>query len=216
MAVQQTDIFAKDAQQLHFAELCNALYERELQQLALSPGQNIDNLKRRLAGLSYHIKKAAHHLLNHNAPLDVDLHNASWQSKQAKKSIVHNESAEKSQQWFSQYSHFGMPLAVSINEQGLEQYELDSVDRIDIDKQRLHLNKHGWFHFTGLAETAIETNIATAQKSILLPSKTSLSAACCGHSWNHSGKTQPRTLSLRELLLSSRINWKNFKKPLEK
>ncbi|WP_416306077.1 hypothetical protein [Neptunicella sp. SCSIO 80796] len=214
MSAQQTDIFAKDAQQLHFAELCNALYERELQQLALSSGQNIDNLKRRLAGLSYHIKKAAYYLLNHTAPLEVDLHNASWQAKQATKSIAKKESAEKSRHWFSQYSHFGMPLAVCINEQGLEQYELDSVDRIDIDKQRLHLNKHGWFHFDGMADAKAESPNPIQQKQILLPSKASLTAACCGHSWSYRGKAQPRALSLRELLLSSKINWKNFKKPL--
>ncbi|WP_438862846.1 hypothetical protein [Neptunicella sp.] len=214
MSTQQTDIFAKNTQQLHFAELCNALYERELAQLALSPSQNIDNLKRRLAGLSYHIRKAAHFLLNHNAPLEVDLHNASWQAKQAAKSIAKKESEEKSRHWFSQYSHFGMPVAVCINEQGLEQYELDSVDRIDVDNQRLHLNKHGWFSFTGQAEIKSNGEGQPLQKTILLPSKASLTAACCGHSWNYRGKAQPRALSLRELLLSSKINWKNFKKPL--
>ncbi|MDN4501536.1 hypothetical protein QX776_03950 [Alteromonadaceae bacterium BrNp21-10] len=210
MTIQQSDIFRNDTQQLHYAELCNALYERELSALAQSPTQNIDNLKRRLGGLSYHIKNAATFLLNHQAPLEVDLHNASWQGKQSAKSILNRESAEKSSNWFAAHAHFGMPVAVCIDELGLHSLELDSIDRIDKSQQRIHLNKHGWFSFAGINEEQNDK----IKKSLLVPSKISLSAACCGHGWNHSGRTPPRALSLREILLSSKINWQNFKKPL--
>ncbi|MBC3766202.1 hypothetical protein [Neptunicella marina] len=209
MSVQQTDIFRDDHQQQYFAELCSALYERELSMMANSTSNDFDAFKRRLGGLSYHIRNLAHFLLQHKAPLDLDLHNASWQCKQAAKSIINRESEDKARQWFEQYSYFGMPVAVCISEPGYDQLELDSVDRIDPAQKRLHINKHGWFYFNGESQ-----HITKPVKRLLVPSKTSLGAACSGHCWTSQGKTQPRALSLREMLISTQINWKNPKKPL--
>ena len=41
------------------------------------------------------------------------------------------------------------------------------------------------------------------------------SAACAGHRWRNKRKSSPVIPSLRELILSCQINWKNFKLPTE-
>jgi hypothetical protein len=205
----QVDIFATDQQQRHFAELCNALYERELQTLSQSTLNNISLLKRRLAGLSHHIKNAAEHLLNHSAPIDVDVHNGSWQAKQAAKCVANKHDQVKNAAWFHSNVRMGLPVPIYISDTGIECLELDSIDRIDSETQRLHVNKHGWFDYHG--QPFDDPRHAHHKILLLQPNKANMVAACCGHSWNHKGKTLPRSLSLRELLLSTTINWKNFK-----
>ncbi|MDF2178277.1 hypothetical protein P2G88_08440 [Aliiglaciecola sp. CAU 1673] len=207
MHPNQTDIFRDDKAQLQYAELCNALYERELSLLAQSG--NLSLLQRRLKGLSHHIKRAAAAMLTHQGPLEVDVHNASWQAKQAAQCPA-NGDQQKTSLWLSQYAYMGMPVAVHICHLGQEHLELDSIDRIEIEKHRLHLNKHGWFNLSG----KLQDEDASQLKQLLVPAKNNLLAACCGHSWKHQRKSVPRTLSLRELLLSTQINWKNVKKPL--
>ena len=206
---QQTDIFDQDRQQLHFAELCNALYEREL--LTLSQQRNLQPslLQRRLAGLSHHIKRAADHLLNNQAPIEIDVHNGSWQAKQAAKCMAAKADADKTATWFSRHAKAGIPVPVYVMHQGMEHIELDSVDRIDSLKKLLHTNKHGWFNFDG--STTYQSSQQLDQKQLLQPAKATMTAACCGHVWNHKGRTQPRALTLRELLLSTTINWKTFR-----
>ena len=92
---QQIDIFSDDQRQLHYAELCNALYERELASLSQQKISNISLLQRKIAGLRHHVKRAAYSLLQHQTPLDVDVHNASWQAKQAAKCMANNYIPEK-------------------------------------------------------------------------------------------------------------------------
>lgn len=204
----QVDIFASDQHQLEFAELCNALYERELFVLSQQSASNASLLKRRLSGLSHHIKHAAEQLLSNPAPIQVDVHNGSWQSKQAAKCMANKVSADKTRNWFNQHAKMGIPVPVYIMEIGVEKLELDSIDKIEHKSQELHLNKHGWFCFDG---TPLETEKSRyAEKKLLLPNKSTMSAACSGHTWSHKGKAQPRTLTLRELLLSTTINWKKF------
>lgn len=205
---RQVDIFSNDMQQLQYAELCNALYERELMSLAHSSSTNTSLLKRRLSGLSYHIKRAAEHLLQNSAPIQVDTHNASWQSKQAAKCMVNKISDEKTQLWYKQHIKVGIAVPVYLNEMGIEYFELDSIDRIDTSNLTFHVNKHGWFHFNG--QNMLAENQSNYKKLVLQPTKRALIAACCGHTWNHKGRSQPRALSLREILLSTTINWKTF------
>ncbi|WJG08612.1 hypothetical protein [Aliiglaciecola sp. LCG003] len=205
----QVDIFASDQRQRHFAELCNALYERELQALSKNSISNVSLLQRRLAGLSYHIKNAADYFLTQEAPIDVDIHNGSWQAKQAAKSVITRHQANKCQDWLGKHARMGLPVPVFISDMGLETVELDSIDRIDSERKRLHVNKHGWFQFDG-QELTSEPKVH-CQKTLLLPNKLNITAACCGHSWNHKGRTIPRALSLRELLLATTINWKTYK-----
>lgn len=204
----QVDIFAKDQQQLHFAELCNALYERELLSLAQHGPKNVSLLQRRLAGLSHHIKRAAENLLANQAPIDIDVHNGSWQGKQAAKCVANKVSSNKTLLWFNQHVSLGIAVPVYLNDLGTEMIELDSIDRIDHEQSKVHINKHGWFGLDG--QHLEQQKQHYSQKRLLLPNKATMTAACCGHSWNHKGRSQTRTLSLRELLLSTSINWKTF------
>jgi len=212
---QQIDIFADDQRQLHYAELCNALYERELASLSQQKISNISLLQRKIAGLRHHVKRAAYSLLQHQTPLDVDVHNASWQAKQAVKCMANNFTPEKTQLWFSSNIQIGCCIAVHVQQLGSEYIELDSIDKIELNSHRLHTNKFGWFNSDGeLSEDEDEdehrqTDIHNLR--LLKPTKAILTAACCGHKWDHKGKGQQRALSLRELLLSLSINWKTFR-----
>lgn len=200
----QSDIFITDELQLHYAELCNALYERELAQLASSTSTDAKRLKRRLNGLSYLIRRAARVMLQPQGPLQLDPHNASWQYKQGAKNPEAKVSVEQAQTWLQSNKAMGEVVPVSIQELGCEHVELDSIDRIDSDNHRLHLNKNGWFSLTGLAEQ----NTPLQQKRIVKPTKLILAAACCGHRWDHKGKSQPRTLTLREIMLTTSVKWR--------
>lgn len=211
----QTSIFNGGERQLQYAELCNALFEACLTDISNQNELDLPKLKRRLAGLSYHIKSAAFKLLTSDNHLDVDIHNGSWQHKQPKKcpGIDHQDAAMV--EWYSKYSCFGLAVPVLIKD--IEQYiiEIDSIDRIDHANQRIHLNKHGWVE---LRETQVnsDTYSTVGQQLVVLqkPSKALMTSACCGHRWTHRGITHPRRLSLRELLLSTTISWKNFRFPL--
>ncbi|WP_102798305.1 hypothetical protein [Bowmanella denitrificans] len=205
MQSNQTDIFRDDKAQLQYAELCNALYEREL--LALSQNASLSLLQRRLKGLSHHIKRVAAGMLQHAGPLQLDIHNASWQARQSAHCPQGKDKID-TLHWFKQHACFGLPVPVWQHHLGIEHLELDSIDRLELQNDRLHLNKHGWFHLDGLPQPH------SVDKALLVPGKTTLSAACCGHSWKHAHKSLPRTLSLRELRLANQINWKSLKQPL--
>ncbi|MBT1064942.1 hypothetical protein KJY73_15215 [Bowmanella sp. Y26] len=205
MQSNQTDIFRDDSQQLQFAELCNALYERELQTLAQSG--NLSLLQRRLKGLTHHIKRIAASMLQHDGPLQLDIHNASWQAKQAPH-CPRNDNPTDTQAWFKQHLCLGLPVPVWQHQTGIEYLELDCIDKFDLAEGRLHLNKNGWFMLDG---SPVSEN--SQQRALLVPKKATLSAACCGHSWKQGHRFHPHTLSLRELRLVSQINWKNSKIP---
>jgi hypothetical protein len=208
---QQVDIFSDDQHQLHYAELCNALYERELASLSQQKISNISLLQRKIAGLRHHVKRAAYCLLQYQSPLLVDVHNASWQAKQAAKCMANNYDTQKTQQWFSSNIQIGCCIAIHIKQLGSEHIELDSIDRIELSSHRLHTNKFGWFSIDGeFAENNIKQDDVLSLR-LLKPTKAILTAACCGHKWDHKGKGQQRALSLRELLLSLSINWKTFR-----
>ena len=208
---QQVNIFSDDLRQLHFAELCNALYERELTHLSLKKTNNISLLQREIGGLRHHIKRAAFHLLQHQSPMQVDIHNASWQAKQSAHCPAKLHEHDKTLAWYNLQLELGVSVPVYVNELGVEHIELDSIDRIDLEEARLHLNKFGWFDLSG--QTLGPTSgVKQAQVQLLRPNKAVMIAACCGHVWNHKGRAQPRLLSLRELLLSFAINWKSFRR----
>lgn len=208
---QQVDIFSDDQRQLHYAELCNALYERELASLSQQKISNISLLQRKIAGLRHHVKRAAFSLLQHQSPLLVDVHNASWQAKQAAKCMAHNSDAQKTQQWFSRNIQIGCCIAVHVKQLGFEHIELDSIDKIDHNNERVHTNKFGWFNTNGEFAEDTYKHADVQSLKLLKPTKAIMTAACCGHKWDHKGKGQQRALSLRELLLSLSINWKTYK-----
>lgn len=207
---RQVNIFSDDLRQLHFAELCNALYERELARISQEKLSDISLLQRQLGGLKHHIKRAAYNLLQHQAPLEVDIHNASWQAKQAAKCPAKLQDLDKTLSWYKRPFELGVCAPVYVNVMGIEHIELDSIDRIDVEEARLHLNKFGWFSFDGQA-LAVQNDAKTAKTQLLKPSKSLLTAACCGHTWNHKGRSQPRLLTLRELMLSFSLNWQTFR-----
>lgn len=208
---QQVDIFSDDQRQLHYAELCNALYERELASLSQQKISNINLLQRKIAGLRHHVKRAAYSLLQHQSPLQVDVHNASWQAKQAAKCMANNYVTQKTLQWFSSSIQIGCSIAVHVKQLGSEHIELDSIDKIDLSGKRIHANKFGWFNIDGEFSEDNHQQADVFSLRLLKPTKAILTAACCGHKWGQKGKGQQRALSLRELLLSLSINWKSFR-----
>ncbi len=203
---EQTSIFQVSNKDAEYAILCNALYEQQLLLLSQS-SQNTNTLKSRISGLPYHIKRIAHGMLDSDAPLTLDLHNGAWQSKQSLKLPKHRYTAEQCHSWYSKYCCIGLTVSVQIDSVGEHHFELDTVDRIDQQKQLFHLNKHGWFNFYG---KAVEQTSNTACYSLNRPYKTTLSAACCGHRWNHKGRVLPGRLSMRELLIALSIDWSTF------
>ena len=211
LSSQQTNIFSEDQRQLYFAELCNALYERELNNLSEQKITNVSLLQRKVGGLKHHIKRAAGQLLSNNGPLQIDVHNGSWQAKQAVNCMARKFDTSKTLTWYQQYAHMGLCVPVHVSKLASEHIELDSIDKIELQNDRLHLNKFGWFRLDGETSEGQTKDIHQVQKRLLKAAKANMSAACCGHTWNHKGRTQPRTLSLRELLLSNTINWQTFR-----
>lgn len=88
LANQQADIFQPLAQQGDFAELCSALYERELQQLSQVDDMPTAALQRRLASLPHYIRHAAHGCLNaaKQSPLKLDVQKCQLASSSANES----------------------------------------------------------------------------------------------------------------------------------
>ena len=208
----QSDIFTELSEQRLFADVCNALYERELMFLAMQNSGQASLLKRRLGGLTHHVKKAAEYLVANPTPLGVDAHNGSWQFKQALKCPAKNHSPQATQTWFEQKTTVGLPVSVRIKYHDHEHLELDCVDKIDTKNQTLHLNRFGWFSFDGtfIDDETMHSEANISELVLIKPCKKTMTAACSGHCWNHKGKLLPRALSLRELLLSTLINWKTF------
>lgn len=209
----QTNIFNLAEQYPNVAELCNALYERELVSLASSNITDPVLLKRKLSGLSYHIKNAAEFLINEPTPIEVDVHNGTWKSKQAAKCpatklVASTDEIGKAERWFTQHHYHGAVVCVYVNDYGNEYIELDSIDMIPSPATKLHTNKNDWFALNG--ESLADTKNHVTRR-LVKPNKAVLSAACSGHVWNSKGKSTPRALSLRELLLSTNINWKTFR-----
>lgn len=195
-----------------FAELCNALYERELTSLGLANYRDITLLQRRLRGLPYHIKRAARFISSQSTPLAVDVHNASWISKQSSARPQVNADPEVTRKWFQQHAKFGLAIPVLVKVTENIHIELDSIDILDTNQQTLHTNKFGWFNFSGnpVENTDMLTQWQAQQVAVLKPTKTIMTAALCGHVWNHKGKTSPRRLGLREVLLASTVQWNSF------
>lgn len=199
----QTDIFAIRTSSAIFAEVCTALYERELHDLAGSAITDAQLLKRKLDSLPILVKRAAEYLTLPDLPINLDVHNASWQYKQSRRP----PSSKSTPAWLDHKARLGLVVPVGIELFGDTHFELDSLDQIDHENQRVHLNKNGWFDFSG--DKVNSSNPNKHERYFLLkPTKSILCAACCGHVWSYNGRRQPRVLSLREILLSGSLNWK--------
>jgi len=207
---KQTSLWQQRPNQQVLSELCNALYERELKRLSQDETMSLDMMKKRLASLPYYIKRAAEHINELFIPLELDSQNGSWFASQSSKPFSLKADTNKTDDFYTRHGQMALIVPVSIFHYGIEQVVLDTIDEVDSVKRRVHCNQHGWFHYSG--ESVDETSIY--KKVLLKPGKPVMSAACCGHQWLNQKKSTPRLLSLREMLLASRINWRQFHKLL--
>ena len=192
-----------------FTEICTALYERELLNIAHNGPSNVSILRRRLAGLPHHIRSVARYLVSHSTPLDVDAHNGSWFLKQPAKCPGLTQTAESCNTWYQKNAQWGLVIPILVKSLEGSHIELDSIDKVQWENQTLHANLHGWFTFEGIGLN--NETLCFSEKTLLKPSKAIMASACCGHTWRHKSKGMPRALSLREMRLSTNIEWRTFK-----
>jgi len=204
--VTQALLWQSAQQSSDFAELCNALYERELMTLARHEYTAESGMQSRIKSLPHYVKRTAFALLNAETPLDLDVQNASWSAKQASTlPSISQLSAynEKVIAWYiKQPLMHGLVVPIALK----SHIVLDSIDRVDFEQQRFRTNVYGWFNLTA-------GTINNYEISLLKPTKKVMTAACAGHRWQNNRKLQPLMPSLRELLLSCTINWRNFRQP---
>jgi hypothetical protein len=230
--VTQSLLWQSRQQSSDFAELCNALYERELITLARNECLTLASLQGRIKSLPHYVKRTAFALLKAQTPLALDIQNASWSAKQVAMSpeisqlFAYDETVTA---WYkSQQLVHGLVVPIALN----GHIVLDCIDRIDSEKQRFRTNVYGWFYLmdnetvrgasnraknegdrASEADIDAESEVTSHKVNLLKPTKKVMSAACAGHRWKDGQKLQPMMPSLRELLLSCTINWRNFKQP---
>lgn len=191
-----------------FAEICNALYERELRVLANGDFPTAQSMQGRLKSLPYYINRTANLMTQVNSqgisPLTLDVQNASWSAKQAAKLSL---SGQVEQDVCSWYLTDKLPLGLVVPILYSKHIALDSIDRIDVENKRLRTNTSGWFSLAVGDSLRSKTEL-----KLLKPNKKVMLAACAGHCWQNSNKVSPIIPTLRELLLSCAINWKDFHK----
>ncbi|WNO61957.1 hypothetical protein [Rheinheimera sp. MMS21-TC3] len=192
-----------------YTELCNALYERELLRLSELPAEQLVNLAGRLASITFYIRRAASNILQQQVQLQLDSQNASWYNPQAKHCPARKQKADQIDAFYQKYAKPGLIVPIYIMQSNQEYIVLDSIDEVDAAGLKVHCNHHGWFAMSGMPLQA-----DNSVKYLLKPAKAIMIAACCGHQWLKQEKTTPRLLNLRELLLTCRLNWRNFAKPI--
>ncbi len=201
---EQTSLWHDESHLADFAELCSALYEREVTALANSSSNSVQAIQGRLKSLPYYIKRTAHMMIQSQTPLDLDVQNASWSAKQAAHMPLSGQDVDEVNRWYlAQPLVHGLVVPVAQK----THIVLDSIDRIDLEHQRFRTNVHGWFELSNNASSAKNVRL-------LKPNKRVMTAACTGHCWLNDHKANPIIPSLRELLLSCAINWRNFKQPV--
>ena len=202
---EQASLWKSEQQSSDFAELCNALYERELHVLANMDAVPVGSLQGRLKSLPYYIQRTARLMMQCSTPLVLDIQNASWSAKQATQLPLSDQSNDSVNQWYANIKLMHGLVIPVVHDNHIA---LDCIDRMDLDNQRFRTNVHGWFSFK---------NKPTEQSSpyrLLKPNKRVMTAACSGHCWVNNHKSIPVMPTLRELLLSCTINWRNFKHPI--
>lgn len=213
--MSQNTLWQTDKQNNDFAELCNALYEREIYLLAHAEVTSITNMQGRLKSLPHYISRTANRMVYVNelglSPLSLDVQNATWSAKQASKLSVLAQNEQDVFSWYlaliKQTNKASLGLIVPILK--ADHIVLDSIDRIDTEKKRIHTNVSGWF--------SLKEHNVNHSSQLLKPTKKVMLAACAGHQWQsctNTTKLRPMIPSLRELLISCAIDWKNFKRPL--
>ncbi|WP_286269555.1 hypothetical protein [Thalassotalea hakodatensis] len=199
---EQVSLWQDESQSADFAELCCALYEREITSLSRMQLDSASAIQGRLKSLSYYVKRTASSMLQTKTPLTLDIQNASWSAKQSIHPPLAGQETDEVNQWYlsAPLTH-GLVVPVADKSRIM----LDSIDRIDMENQRFRTNTFGWFTLDGPQSQPIK---------LLKPNKKVMTAACTGHTWLNDQKTIPTMPTLRELLLSCAINWRNFKQTL--
>ena len=199
-----------------FTELCNGLYQREISIIARGDFLSVQAVQARLESLSYYITRTAHAMVQvkvqGHSPLLLDTQNASWSAKQSKQMPLSGQETKQgyahAMSWYLQEDIcVGLVVPVLLADHII----IDCIDRIDLNKQRIRTNVSGWF---SLAADELMNKELDVNKRLLKPNKKIMTSACSGHCWQGNSKQLPIILTLRELLLSCSINWKNFKMPL--
>ncbi|MBL0709640.1 MAG: hypothetical protein JJV99_01285 [Colwellia sp.] len=232
--MSQNYLWQTNQQSSDLAEICNALYERELRLLANVEATTVQSVQGRLKSLTYYINRTANMMMQASiqgsSPLILDVQNASWSAKQANKLPLTDKEEKIIFFWYldllnkENESLLGLVVPVLVNDHII----LDCIDGVDVNKKRIRTNVSGWISLVpkslvpkGLVPTdlAATTDFLThnrVTKRLLKPNKKVMLAACAGHCWQNgqSKKLRPIIPSLRELLLSCAINWEDFKQPL--
>lgn len=200
----QTSLWQNQQSSANYAELCNALYERELAVLSANDALSLHAIQGRLKSLAYYVQRTANLMTHIESPLALDIQNATWSVKQANKMPLSGQEREDVWLWYQKFDFSpGLVIPIALN----EHIVLDSIDRVDLEQQRFRGNRYGWFDQ--------ERILSSEQEFLLLkPNKRTMQAACAGHCWQNNSKVQPILPTLRELLISCAINWRNFRKPL--
>ncbi|SES79657.1 hypothetical protein [Thalassotalea agarivorans] len=200
--MSQTSLWQGQQSLNPYAELCSALYEREIRQLTLQEQLSTQTIQGRLKSLPYYVTRLANMMDRAETPLDLDSQNATWQAKQS----AHVPLSGQDDIW-DWYTKEGLELGAIIPVLEDNKIVLDSIERIDIEGKGIRTNAHGWFNANQL--------VSARGARLLKPTKRVLMSACAGHTWTNNQKATPTIPTLRELLLSCVINWKNFRKPLK-
>ncbi len=216
--MSQNSLWQTNQQSNDLAEICNALYERELRLLANVEAATIQNIQGRLKSLAYYVKRTANFMVQVNeqgsSPLTLDVQNATWSAKQGSKLPLAGQIEHEINAWYlallikKNNSLLGLVVPVL---QG-EHIILDCIDRVDSEKKRLRTNASGWF---SLIDSIILVDNSTKERQLLKPNKKIMLSACAGHCWQNTNKISPVIPSMRELLLSCAINWHNFHKMIK-
>jgi len=212
--MSQSSLWQKQTDLNDFSELCNGLYQREIGLLAKGDFTSTQDLQAKLKSLPHYIARTASLMekvsLQQTSPLELDVQNASWAAKQGSKIPL---SGQDDASTFTWYLQSGVSIGLAVPVLLVDHIIIDCIDRIDLDKQRLRTNVGGWFSLI-LDEQPLISTSQHKYKRLLKPNKKVMSSACAGHRWQGDSRQLPIIPSLRELLLSCSINWKNFKKPL--
>lgn len=210
---QQPHLWQDVHSNLVFADLCNALYERELKKLATEHNQSSTVLLKRIGSLPYYIKRASQRIVSNDTPLDLDSQNASWLYRQPKECPGPKQKPDDIHVFYRKHAKHALVVPIYHFKRGEEFITLDTIDGVDQAGLRVHTNENGWFGFNGQPQQddAQHNNQHSNQhKTLLKPTKTILCGACGGHKWLNHKRNNARMLSLREMLLTTNINWKNF------
>lgn len=206
---QQPHLWQDAHSDLVFADLCNALYERELKKLSVDASLPHAFLLKRIGSLPYYIKRASERIIAFYSPLDLDSQNASWIYKQPKECPGPKQADRDIEKFYRSSAQVALIIPVYHYKVGEERITLDTIDGVDSKNNRVHTNENGWFGFEGAPQE--ENN---QPNRLLKPLKVSMTCACSGHKWLNHKRTSSRRLSLREMLLATNINWKNLAKVL--